>query len=263
MNATDIGVAYGWGVGVVGHEIDGGLGGDTAFSERAGREFVWRGTYPVARGEQSLDRSHTVVTPEILAACDVFGAADPCARLAGMGTHDVGLGQNDLAWRIFGRYVLGCPGQCLGNCHIQEIFPCFIADLVHLSRVSIRYLLHRHIGPHIHGAEAVFDVQEHLMVPERSGCWDSRAVGLILLQFVRAGYGIIFAIGIKHLGVEILEPHTHGPVSSFESGGHESMFHLSHFGPDGNHETVCSAGGEHRVPRAAKPLTHGTRAENV
>jgi len=65
------------------------------------------------------------------------------------------------------------------------------------------------------------------------------------------------------LGVEILEPHTHGPIAVFEAGGHEPVLHLCHLGPDRNHQAVGGSGGEHRIPSPTQPFAYRARSKYV
>ena len=64
---------------------------------------------------------------------------------------------------------------------------------------------------------------------------DSRAVGFVLCQLIGASDGVVLAQRVQHLGVEVLEPHTHGAVAVLEPGGDEAMLHLGHFDACGDH----------------------------
>ena len=52
--------------------LHGGLRGEAAFGERAGRELVRRAADRVAGAEQAFDRHHAVVAPEILGRGNVL-----------------------------------------------------------------------------------------------------------------------------------------------------------------------------------------------
>ena len=219
--------------------------------------------HTVAGGEEAADGGHLVVAPEVLRGCQVLGTADPGPGLAGVGTHDVGFGQHDLGRSLLRCNVLGGPGEGLRYGHIQEVFPCLVANLVHLDRVALGQLLHRLLGAHVHGAKTVPKVEVHLVVAKRCGSRDGRAVWLVLIQLCGSGNGVVLAQGVGDPGVEILEPHAHGTVAVLEPCGYEAVLHLSHFYARRDHQPVGRAGGEHRVPGPAQPLVHGAGAEHV
>ena len=101
------------------------------------------------------------------------------------------------------------------------------------------------------------------MIAQRSGGRYGAAVGEVLVQFIVPSNGIVLAQSVGNPSVEILEPHTHRAVTVLEAGRHEAVFHLGHFGADGNHQAVGRAGGEYRVPGAADSLVYRAGPEDV
>src|SRR5206468_1357538 len=79
--APDLLVGYddAFGLSVV-DVLAGGLSGETALRERAGREGVRRAADRIAGAEQPLDRRHAVVAPEILRRGNILRTRTPGAR---------------------------------------------------------------------------------------------------------------------------------------------------------------------------------------
>ena len=249
-------IVDGGGVPAVTDKVDRSLGGQPTLGKGAGGELVGGGANAVSGSKQAADGGHLVVAPEVFGRRQVFGAADPRAGLAGMGTHDIGLGQVNLGGSVFRFDVLGGPSKGLGDGHVKKVFPSLFAYLVHLGRVALGQLLHGLIGAHVHRTQAGLNVHEHLVITERSGRGYGPTVGKILVQLIVTGNGVVLAQSIKHAGVEVLEPHAYRTVTVLEAGRHKAVLHLRHFGADGDHQSVGGTGGEHGVPGAANTFVN-------
>ncbi len=229
----------------------GGLRGETTFGERTGRESVRRTADCVTGAEQTFDRRHAVVAPEILGWRNILRARAPGARAGCMGAHDVGLGCGQFGILVLGVHVSGCPQNRLANGHAEEVFPA------HLFQVRILESLHRH---HMYGAAAGIHFADDAMVAQAGrdrpmGQVRGFRIEIFLADhFLQLGepLGLVFlAQTILRIGLQVQEIGADRAVTVLEPRQHDAIFHLGHLGAGVDHQPVGRGGRPGRVPGAA------------
>ncbi len=261
---------------VVKDVCDSALGGNAAFSMRTGGELVARSAGTVASGEEALNGRHMVVQtdrlPLLLVLCGHYigGTAYPSAGSAGVRTDEVRLGSSDFRGLLFGLDVHTGPEERLADGHIQEVFPSFVLELLHLLLEGLRivFVLGGQVGDglfrsHVDRALACENIFHTQPVTKVGGDGLAQAVRSPLRKLIGAGYHVLFTHCVGCAGLEQEEPSADRAVTIFKTNRDEAHFLAGHFCAGHNGEICGGAGIPRRIPGAAEAFTDGPGTEYV
>ncbi len=258
-------------VGVLVNQVlAGGLAGDAAFRVRTGGELVAGRAGGVTGGEQAIDRGQVGVAPEVFRRRYVVRTADPGAGGPGVRTDEVRLSGGDFGLFLLGVDVAGRPQEGLGDGHVEEVFPSFVMEVLHLLLEGLLVTLVLGgealdgVGRlHVDRALAGRDVDHTKVVTQVGRDRLDLAVLAPLFEFGGVGHHIVFAEGVGRDGLEEQEPRADRAVSVLEADRNEPDFLAGHLGAGLDGEVGAGAGGERRVPGPAETLTGGPRTEHA
>ena len=105
-----------------------------------GRELMAGCTRGITGRKEPVCRTHIGIAP-LVGGVHVFGTAHPGTGGTGVGTNKIRLAGRDFRVLLFGLDIQARPEMCLGDSHIQEVFPCLGLEFLHLFLVAFGIIL--------------------------------------------------------------------------------------------------------------------------